>query len=60
MNGLDAGALGVAGLFVVLFLLLLAVLWFLMPFLVMGTNGRLDRMLKNQARIIELLEKRQP
>lgn len=45
---------------IVLFLFVLAILWCLVPFLIMGTNGRLDKIHKQNNRIIELLEQRKP
>lgn len=45
-----ASSLGGAGGFIVLvlvvFLFVLAVLWMLMPFLIMGTNKRLDKLIQ--------------
>lgn len=57
--GTTAG-LGALGLVLIVMLIVLALLWILMPFLIMGTNGRLDTLIKNQRRIIELLEQRSP
>lgn len=48
-----------AGAFVVLvvvgFLILLAILWILLPFLVKGTNSRLDKIIRQNDRSIEAL-----
>lgn len=44
-----AGLLGgVVGLFVVIFLVVLAILWFVLPFAVFGIKGRLDTLIALQ------------
>lgn len=50
-----AGALGG---FVVLFLIVLAILWCFVPFLIMGTNSRLSKLIKQQEELIDLLKSR--
>ncbi len=62
--GNAAGALGsVLGLFVILFLLALAILWFILPFAIFGVKGRLDTIIRQNTetnghlrRIGDLLE----
>lgn len=39
---------GVVGLFVVLFLVVLGILWFVLPFAVFGLKGRLDTLIALQ------------
>lgn len=50
------GALGGLMVFVWLFLFLLAVLWFLMPFAVFGTKGVLKELIAEQKKTNRLLE----
>lgn len=60
---MDPSGIATAGIGILIvggFLLILGLLWCLMPFLIMGTNGRLDRIIKQNAQIIALLEKRTP
>lgn len=40
-----------------LFLIVLAILWLLVPFLIMGTNSRLDKLLNQNARILAIMER---
>jgi len=60
MGSTGIATAGIGILIVGGFLLILGLLWCLMPFLIMGTNGRLDRIIKQNAQIIALLEKRAP
>ncbi len=48
-----------AGISIVLFVvgLVVAVLWILMPFLIMGTNRRLDRLIAQNAEMLSRLPK---
>lgn len=45
MNNATTGALGGIYLFVVLFLALLAILWFFLPFAIFGTKAKLDSLI---------------
>ena len=47
---------GVVGLFVVLFLVVLGILWCVLPFAVFGVKGRLDALIALQRRQNDLLE----
>lgn len=58
MDPATLAGFGVFSVVLVLFLILLAVLWFFVPFLIMGTNGRLTKIIQQNARLIELLEVR--
>jgi hypothetical protein len=49
------GGFGVA---ILLFLCIIAVLWFFLPFAVFGIKERLDEQIVNQKLIIELLKER--
>jgi hypothetical protein len=42
----------------VLFLIVLGILWMLVPFLIMGTNNRLDKILKQNAALLKRLEEK--
>lgn len=56
-------AAGIGGVFMIiaaLFLFILFILWCLMPFLIMGTNGRLEQIIKQNKQMIELLERKGP
>jgi biopolymer transport protein ExbB/TolQ len=44
-------------LFVMLFLIVLGVLWFLLPFAVFGVKDRLDQLIKAQRKTNELMKK---
>lgn len=48
---------GLMGAGAILFLIVLGILWCLVPFLIMGTNNRLEKLVKQQAQLIELLKK---
>lgn len=51
-----AGILGgVVGLFVVLFLVVLGILWFVLPFAIFGGKGRLDSLVALQRQQNDLL-----
>ena len=52
--------MGIGIIIVVFFGAILALLWCIMPFLIMGTNNRLEKIIKQQDQIIELLAKRAP
>ncbi len=49
-------AFGGLGIFVVLFLLFLSVLWFLLPFAIFGTKAKLDAIIAENMRTNELLK----
>lgn len=49
--------LGGLGVFWVLFLVVLALLWFILPFAVFGIKDRLDKLIKEQATTNKLLTK---
>jgi Na+/proline symporter len=64
MQGASIAA-GIFGLLLIIFLIVLAVLWIIMPFLIIGTNKRLDRIgdilakqFGDPANIISLSDKR--
>ena len=40
------------GLFLAIFLIILAILWMFMPFLLMGTNSRLDKIIAQNERLL--------
>ena len=46
---------GILGLFVFFFLLLVAIVWFFLPFAIFGTKGRLDTVIAETRRTNELL-----
>ncbi|MDG6349150.1 hypothetical protein QAA18_10445 [Luteimonas sp. 8-5] len=46
---------GILGLFVFFFLLLVAIVWFFLPFAIFGTKGRLDTLIAESRRTNELL-----
>lgn len=48
---------GVFSLVVLLFLIVLALLWFLLPFAVFGIKDRLDTMIRHQRYLMDLLER---
>ena len=52
-----AEVLGGLGLFWIIFLVALGVLWFLLPFAVFGLKGRLDAQIAEQEKTNELLIK---
>ncbi len=52
-----AEVLGGLGLFWIIFLVALGVLWFLLPFAVFGIKGRLDAQIAEQEKTNELLIK---
>jgi hypothetical protein len=49
-------AFGGFGIFLLLFLLLLGVLWFLLPFAIFGTKAKLDAIIAENMRTNELLK----
>jgi hypothetical protein len=53
--GGTAAALGTAWIFVVLFLVVLAILWFLLPFAIFGTKRRLDELIEEHKKTNTLL-----
>ncbi len=53
MEGLFAGTFG---LILIIFLVVAAVLWFLLPFAIFGIKTRLDTMIENSDRTIALIE----
>ena len=53
MDGLFAGTFG---LILIIFLVVAAVLWFLLPFAIFGIKTRLDTMIENSDRTIALIE----
>ena len=46
---------GILGLFVFFFLLLVAIVWFFLPFAIFGTKGRLDTLIAETRKTNELL-----
>lgn len=50
---------GVIGFLFFIFLLFAAILWFLLPFAVFGTKGRLDQLIQTQQQTNRLLEQMQ-
>lgn len=46
---------GILGLFVFFFLLLVAIVWFFLPFAIFGTKGRLDTLIAESRRTNERL-----
>jgi len=56
---MNAG-LGVLGVILVIFLVILAILWCLMPFLIMGTNSRLDRIIRQNEEMLERMDRVRP
>ena len=50
-----ADVLGGIGVFWILFLVALGILWFLLPFAVFGVKGRLDVLITEQERTNQLL-----
>ena len=46
---------GILGLFVFFFLLVVAIVWFFLPFAVFGTKGRIDTLIAETRRTNELL-----
>ena len=50
-------ALGGFTLVVALFLIVLAILWFILPFAIFGTKARLDSLILRQEKQIALLER---
>lgn len=56
MGTLDE-VLGGFALVVMLFLVVLAILWFILPFAIFGTKARLDSLIVKQDQQIELLKK---
>ena len=48
---------GLLGAILVIFFIFLAILWCLLPFLIMGTNGRLDKLIARQAEMSAQLQR---
>ncbi len=46
---------GILGLFVLFFMLLVAIVWFFLPFAVFGTKGRIDTLIAETRKTNELL-----
>ena len=46
---------GILGLFVFFFLLLVAIVWFFLPFAIFGTKGRLETLIAETRKTNELL-----
>jgi uncharacterized membrane protein len=59
-NGVGALFGGVFGLIVVIFLIVLAILWFCLPFAIFGTKRRLDEQTKLLKEILAELKTRSP
>lgn len=55
-----AAGFGLLGAVLILVLVVAAILWIFVPFILMGTNGRLDKLLQQNQQIIDLLKARQP
>ena len=53
MDGIFAGTFG---LIFIIFLVVAAVLWFLLPFAIFGIKTRLDTMIENSDKTIALIE----
>ena len=48
---------GTFGIVIILFLTVLVILWFLLPFAVFGIKGRLDQIIDQNKQLITLLDK---
>ena len=48
---------GTLGIVIILFLTVLVILWFLLPFAVFGIKGRLDQIIDQNKQLITLLDK---
>lgn len=59
MDGL-AGVYFVVAIIIFVLLVVLAIVWIVLPFIIMGTNSRLDRVIAEQQRTNALLEGRLP
>ena len=59
MEGL-AGTYFIVAIVIFVFLVVLAIVWLVLPFIIMGTNARLDRLIAAQSRTNALLEERLP
>ena len=46
---------GIIGLFVFFFMLVVAIVWFFLPFAIFGTKGRIDTLIAETRRTNELL-----
>lgn len=57
MSDVMAGSFGLIGLIVFLFLLILAILWFLLPFAVFGTKDKLSTLIAESQRTNAALER---
>jgi hypothetical protein len=55
MNGVSALG-GAAGMIIIVFFIILAILWIVLPFLVSGINKRLDKLNANVVKIGKLLK----
>ncbi len=51
------GMLGGFGVLIILFLVVLAILWFLLPFAIFGTKDKLDALISETKKINQELEK---
>ena len=49
---------GGVGIVIILFIVILSILWFFLPFAVFGIKKRLDRMVEQNSEIITLLQMR--
>ena len=47
---------GTVGIVIILFLVVLFILWFLLPFAVFGIKGRLDKLIDQNEQIVALLQ----
>ncbi len=59
MNDPAVGALGGIYLFVVIFMIVLAILWFFLPFAIFGTKGKLDTLIAEMRDMNDQLEELQ-
>lgn len=55
-----AGIYFVIAIVVFVFLVVLAIVWIVLPFIIMGTNSRLDRLIQEQQRTNAMLGERLP
>ncbi len=56
MSGIESGASAGLGLLVVLFLVILAILWFFLPFAIFGTKDLIEQQIKEQKETNKLLK----
>ena len=59
MGGL-AGTYLIIAIVLTVFLIVLAIVWIMLPFIIMGTNSRMDRLIAEQRRTNEMLDARLP